>query len=164
MNKRSTSDDINYDEMLVVVDRTNIKGLFQLHGEKPIILQVRKPIAHTPVIVAVPALQDPIVIRHLLCSKFKDYNSTAKPEMSFNALSGISTAPGISYIIAQAMPKFMEKYGMTFAKKGHIERLKCARTELINTPAKHRPLIDGHCISMIQNMKKKHSKISYIKS
>ena len=80
MNKRSTSDDINYDEMLVVAYRTNIEGLFQLHGEKPIILQVRKPVAHTTVIVAVPALQDPIVIRHLLCSKFKDYNSTAKPK------------------------------------------------------------------------------------
>ena len=81
-NKRSTSDDINYDEMLVVAYRKNIKGLFQLHGEKPIILQVRKPIAQTSVIVAVPALWDPIVIRHLLCSKFKDYNSTAKPKKS----------------------------------------------------------------------------------
>ena len=102
MNKRSTSDDINYDEMLVVAYRTNIKGLFQLHGEKPIILQVRKPVAQTPVIVALPALRDPIVIRHLLCSKFKDYNSTAKPKKS----------------------------GMTFAKKGHIERLKFAGTEI----------------------------------
>ena len=102
MNKRSTSDDINYDEMLVVAYRTNIKGLFQLHGEKPIILQVRKPIAQTSVIVAVPALRDPIVIRHLMCSKFKDYNSTAKPKKS----------------------------GMTFAKKRHIERLKFAETEI----------------------------------
>ena len=102
LNKRSTSDDINYDEMLVVAYRTNIEGLFQLHGEKPIVLQVRKPVAHTPVIIAVPALRDPIVIRHLLCSKFKDYNSTAKPKKS----------------------------GMTFAKKGHIERLKFAGTEI----------------------------------
>ena len=101
MNKRSTSDDIYYDEMLVAY-RTNIEGLFQLHGEKPIILQVRKPVAQTPVIVEVPALRDPIVIRHLLCSKFKDYNSTAKPKKS----------------------------GMTFAKKGHIERLKFAGTEI----------------------------------
>ena len=101
LNKRRTSDDINYDEMLVVVYRTNIEGLFQLHGEKPIILQVRKPIAHTMVIIAVPALRDPIVIRHLLCSKFKDYNSTAKPKKS----------------------------GMTFAKKGHIERLKFCQNE-----------------------------------
>ena len=46
MNKRSTSDDIKYDEMLVVAYHTNIEGLFQLHGEKPIILQVRKPVAH----------------------------------------------------------------------------------------------------------------------
>ena len=52
LNKRSTSDDIYYDEMLVIVYRTNIEGLFQLHGEKPIILQVRKRVAHTPVIVA----------------------------------------------------------------------------------------------------------------
>ena len=82
MNKRSTSDDVYYNEMLIVVYRTNIKGLFQLHSEKPIILQVRKPVAHTMVIVAVPALRDPIVIRHLLCSKFKDYNSMAKPKKS----------------------------------------------------------------------------------
>ena len=102
MTKRSTSDDINYDEMLVVAYRTNIEGLFQLHGEKPIVLQVRKPVAHTSVIVAVHTLRDPIVIRHLLCSKFKDYNSTAKPKKS----------------------------GMTFAKKGHIERLKFAGTEI----------------------------------
>ena len=102
LNKRSTSDDINYDEMFVIAYRTNIKGLFQLHGEKPIILQVRKPVAQTRVIVAVPALRDPSVIRHLMCSKFKDYNSTAKPKIS----------------------------GMTFAKKGHIECLKFAGTEI----------------------------------
>ena len=88
--------------MLVVAYRTNIEGLFQLHGEKPIILQVRKPVAHTTVIVAVPELWDPIIIRHLLCSKFKDYNLPAKPKKS----------------------------GMTFAKKGHIERLKFAGTEI----------------------------------
>ena len=82
LNKRSISDDINYDEMLVVAYHTNIEGLFQLHGEKPIILQVRKPVAQTLVIVAVPALREPIIIRHLLCSKFKDYNSTTKPKKS----------------------------------------------------------------------------------
>ena len=140
MNKRSTSDDINYDEMLVVAYRTNIKGLFQLHGEKPIIFQVRKSIAQTPVIVAVPALRDPIVIRHLLCSKFKDYNSTAKPKMSFNALSGKSKALDISYILAQVMLKSTEISGMTFAKKGHIERLNLPEWKLINTLAKRRPL------------------------
>ena len=80
LNKRSTSDDINYDEMPVVAYHTNIEGLFQLHGEKPITLQVRKPVAHTSVIVAVHTLRDPIVIRHLLCSKFKNYNSMAKPK------------------------------------------------------------------------------------
>ena len=102
MNKRSTSDDIYYDEMRIVAYRTNIEGLFQLHGEKPIVLQVRKPVAHTPVIVAVPALWDPIVIRHLLCSRFKDYNLMAKSKKS----------------------------GMTFAKKGHIEHLEFAGMEI----------------------------------
>ena len=28
------------------------------------------------------------------------------------------------------MPEFMKKFGMTFAKKGHIERLKFAETEI----------------------------------
>ena len=102
LNKRSTSDDIYYDEMRIVAYRTNIEGLFQLHGEKPIILQVRKPVAHTTVIVAVPELWDPIIIRHLLCSKFRDYNSTKKPKKS----------------------------GMTFAKKGHIEHLGLAGMEI----------------------------------
>jgi hypothetical protein len=50
--------------------------------------------------------------------------------MALNALFGISNALDISYIIAQAMPKFTEKSGMTFAKKGHIERLKYAGTEI----------------------------------
>ena len=34
------------------------------------------------------------------------------------------------HILAQVMPKFTEKSGMTFAKKGHIERLKFAGTEI----------------------------------
>ena len=68
LNKRSTSDDINYDEILVIAYRTNMKGLIQLHGEKPIILQVRKPVAQTPVMVAVIALRDPIFVIHFLCS------------------------------------------------------------------------------------------------
>ena len=109
---------------------TNIKGLLQLHGEKPIILQVRKLVAQSPVIVAVPALRDPIDITHLLFSKFKDYNSTAKPKMALNALFSISNALDISYMITQAMPKFTKKCGITFAKKGHIERLKFAETEI----------------------------------
>ena len=50
--------------------------------------------------------------------------------MSFNALFGKSNALDISYIVAQAMPKFMKKSGMTFAKKGHIERLKFAGMEI----------------------------------
>ena len=50
LKKRTTSDDINYDEMLVVAYRTNIEGLFQLHDEKTIILQLRKLVAQTPVL------------------------------------------------------------------------------------------------------------------
>ena len=34
------------------------------------------------------------------------------------------------HILAQVMPKFTEKSGMTFAKIGHIERLKFAGTEM----------------------------------
>ena len=34
------------------------------------------------------------------------------------------------HILAQVMPKFTEKYGMTFPKIGHIERLKFAGTEM----------------------------------
>ena len=58
---------INYDEILVVAYRTNIEGLFQLHGEEPTILQVRLPVAQTPVIAAVVALRNPIIVGHFLC-------------------------------------------------------------------------------------------------
>ena len=34
------------------------------------------------------------------------------------------------HILAQVMPEFTEKSGMTFSKKGHIERLKFAGTEI----------------------------------
>ena len=34
------------------------------------------------------------------------------------------------HVVAQLMPKFNEKSGMTFAKIGHIERLKFAGTEM----------------------------------
>ena len=50
--------------------------------------------------------------------------------MSFNSLSGKSKALDISYILAQVMLKFTEKSSMTFAKIGHIERLKFAGTEM----------------------------------
>ena len=50
--------------------------------------------------------------------------------MSFNSLSSKSKALDIAYILAQAMLKFMGKSGMTFAKIGHIERLKFARMEM----------------------------------
>jgi hypothetical protein len=32
--------------------------------------------------------------------------------------------------LAQVMPKFMENFSMTFAKKGHIERPKFTETEM----------------------------------
>ena len=60
--------------------------------------------------------------------------------MSFNSLSGKSKALDISYILAQVMLKFTEKFGITFAKIGHIERLKFAGTEMNQHSAKHRPL------------------------
>ena len=42
------------------------------------------------------------------------------PEYRFPANLGTRYA----YFLAQVMPKFMENFGMTFAKNGHIERLK----------------------------------------
>jgi hypothetical protein len=50
--------------------------------------------------------------------------------MSFNALFGKSKALDISYILAQVMLKSTENSGMTFAKKGHIGRLKFAGTKI----------------------------------
>ena len=34
------------------------------------------------------------------------------------------------HILAQVIPEFTEKSGMTFSKKGHIERLKFTGTEI----------------------------------
>ena len=50
--------------------------------------------------------------------------------MLINARSSKSRALDISYFLAQVMPKFMKNFGMTFAKIGHIERLKFAGTEM----------------------------------
>ena len=59
----------NYGKILVVVTyRKNVESLLQHDGEVPTILQIRHPIAHTPVVAVVVALRDPIVIRHFLCS------------------------------------------------------------------------------------------------
>ena len=59
---------INYDEILVVAYRTNIEGLVELNTEAPTVFQVR-PVAQTPVVAAIVALRDPIiVVRHFLCS------------------------------------------------------------------------------------------------
>ena len=44
--------------------------------------------------------------------------------------SGKSKALDISYILAQIMLKFKENFGMTFAKIGHIQRLKFAGMEM----------------------------------
>ena len=48
------------------------------------------------------------------------------PECRFPATPSTRYA----YYLAQVMPKFTENSGMTFAKKGHIERLKFAGTEM----------------------------------
>jgi hypothetical protein len=46
--------------------------------------------------------------------------------MPINSRSVKSRALDISYFLAQVMPKFTKNFGMTFAKIGHIERLKFA--------------------------------------
>ena len=60
---------LNYEKILVFVAyRLNIEGLVELNTEAPTIYQVR-PVAQTPVITAVVALRDPIIIvKHFLCS------------------------------------------------------------------------------------------------
>jgi hypothetical protein len=59
---------LNYGKRLVVVAyRINIEGLVELNTEASTAFQVR-PVAQTPVVAAVLALLDPIVVRHFLCS------------------------------------------------------------------------------------------------
>jgi hypothetical protein len=60
---------LNYEKRLVVVAyRFNIEGLVELNTEAPTVFQVR-PVAQTPVVAAIVALRDPIVVvRHFLCS------------------------------------------------------------------------------------------------
>ena len=59
---------LNYEKILVIVTyRKNFEGLVQCDGEPLTVLQVR-PVAHAPVVAAVIALRDPIIIRHFLCS------------------------------------------------------------------------------------------------
>ncbi len=54
--------------LVVVAYHFNFEGLLELNAEAPIIVQVR-PVAQTPVVAAVVALRDPIVVvRHFLCS------------------------------------------------------------------------------------------------
>ena len=58
---------LNYEKRLVVAYRFNIEGLIELNTEASTVYQVR-PVAQTPVVAAVVALRDPIVIvRHFLC-------------------------------------------------------------------------------------------------
>jgi hypothetical protein len=59
----------NYGKILVVVTyRKNVESLLQHDGEVPTVLQIRHPVAHTPVVFAVVALRNHIVVRHFLCS------------------------------------------------------------------------------------------------
>jgi hypothetical protein len=59
---------LNYEKRFVIVTyHKNIKGLAELDGEAPTVFQAR-PVAHTPVVGAVLALRDLIVVRHFLCS------------------------------------------------------------------------------------------------
>ena len=59
---------LNYGKRLVVVAyRINIKGLVELNTEAPNIFRVRH-VAQTPVVAAVLAPRDPIVVIHFLCS------------------------------------------------------------------------------------------------
>ena len=60
---------LNYERIPVVVAyRFNIEGLVELNTEAPTVYQVR-PVAQTPILAAVVALRDPIVVvRHFLCS------------------------------------------------------------------------------------------------
>ena len=46
------------------------------------------------------------------------------------------------HILAQVMPEFIKKSGMTFAKKDISSAWNLPERKLINTPAKHRPLGD----------------------
>ena len=60
---------LNYERTLVVIAYCfNIEGLIELNTEAPTVYQVR-PAAQTPVIAAIVAFRDPIiVVRHFLCS------------------------------------------------------------------------------------------------
>jgi hypothetical protein len=59
---------LNYEKILVAITyRKMFEGLLQREGEVHIVIQVRH-IAHTPVVNAVIALGDPIIVRHFLCS------------------------------------------------------------------------------------------------
>ena len=51
-----------------------------------------------------------------------------KKKSMFAGMSFPSTR--YAYYLAQIMPKFTENFGMTFAKNGHIERLKFTGTEM----------------------------------
>ena len=57
-------------------------------------------------------------------------NGLCSTGMLINSRSGKSQALDMSYFLAQVMLKFMKKIGLTFAKKGHIERLKFVKTEM----------------------------------
>ena len=92
--------------------RFNIEGLLELNAEAPIFVQLNEPVAHTS--SSWHQLHSP---RRLLSSEY---------DISYVHNSKIK----LVHILAQVMPEFTKKSGMTFAKKGHIERLKFAGTKI----------------------------------
>ena len=98
--------------LVVVAYRFNIEGLLELNAEAPIFVQLNEPVAHTSIVVAPAALPGRL--------------SSSEYDISYVHNSKIK----LVHILAQVMPEFTKKSGMTFAKKGHIERLKFAGTEI----------------------------------
>ena len=96
--------------LVVVAYRFTIEGLLELNGEAPIFVQPNEPVTHTS--------------WHQLHSPGR--LSSSEYDISYVHNSKIK----LVHILAQVMPEFTKKSGMTFAKKGHIERLKFAGTEI----------------------------------
>ena len=105
---------LNYEKktLVVLAYRFTIEGLLELNAEAPIFVQPNEPVAHTSIIVALATLPG--------------RPSSSEYDISYNHNSKIK----LVNILAQVMPEFTKKSGMTFAKKGHIERLKFAETEI----------------------------------
>ena len=65
---------------------------------------------------------------------------TKKPKLDHYFSKKIQATRYFPHILAQLMPEFTEKSGMTFAKKDISSAWNFPKRKLINTPAKHRPL------------------------